>query len=286
MTQTEDRFAEWIGRKTQAADVLTERLAASFHALFGTHLAPCRGGEAPIGIHWCLCPAIAAMEDLGGDGHPAKNRDLPPVPLPRRMWAGGSVQHLAPLRVGDRVTRASTIAAVTHKSGRSGELCFVEVVHEYSTSRGVAIRERQDIVYREAAKSRPSVGGKVSPRPAAPRRRFASTRTIMPSPMLLFRYSALTFNSHRIHYDFPFATEVEGYPGLVVHGPLQATLLLNHATAGQGHPPAGFDYRALAAAFADCPLTICAGVDGQAGAYWTEGPSGTVHMEAKSANSE
>jgi len=121
------RFSDWIGRTTEATDMVTERLVAEFRAIFEPHLAPLAGDAAPLGIHWCLSPEIAAMADLGPDGHPAKDRDVPPVPQPRRMWAGGSLDMLKPLRMGDRVARISTIAGVTKKEGRSGELWFVAV---------------------------------------------------------------------------------------------------------------------------------------------------------------
>ena len=283
VASTEERpFAEWIGRTSRSEDVITERLAAGFRAVFDPHLAAVPEGAAPLGLHWCLAPAMAPMSELGPDGHPAKNRDLPPVPQPRRMWAGGSLQTLGELRIGDRVARTSTITDITRKEGRSGELWFVAVRHDYETKRGLAIRERHDIVYREAAKpgsgaSPAARNGGGQPRPA---RRTARIET---SSTLLFRYSALTFNGHRIHYDLPYATEVEGYRGLVVHGPLQATLLFNLAAAEAGAAPARFDYRGLSPAISGDALAICAGEDSEAKTYWTQGSSGQVHMEARAA---
>lgn len=269
-------FADWIGRTTTSEDVVTERLVRSFRATLDPHLAPVGDGEAPLGIHWCLSPAIEPMTALGGDGHPAKNLSMPPVPLPRRMWAGGSLTLLAPLMLEDHVRRTSTIADVTHKVGKSGELWFVTIDHEYATDRGVAIRERQDIVYREAAGAQPKVQPSAPALAAAPLRDAARSWTIETTPTLLFRYSAITFNGHRIHYDHPYATGAEGYPGLVVHGPMQATLLLNLAAA-DGRFPRRFDYRGLAAAIAGSPLRICADGDGK---LWTDGTDGTLHMEA------
>ncbi len=237
-------------------------------------LAPVPEGAAPLGLHWCLCPAIASMSELGPDGHPAKNRDLPPVPAPRRMWAGGSIEIVDLPRIGDRVRRVSTIADIVRKSGRSGELWFVMVDHEYLTERGPALRERHDIVYREI----PKLGSQASA-PASARREIGQSWAVETPATLLFRYSALSFNGHRIHYDFPYATAVEGYEGLVVHGPLQATLMLNLAATRGGSVPQKFEYRGLSPAIGGHTLTVCAAADGDNETYWTQGPSGQVHMQ-------
>ncbi|WP_137389424.1 FAS1-like dehydratase domain-containing protein [Rhodoligotrophos defluvii] len=279
--ESEKPFAEWIGRTTEAEDVVAPRLVASFRATFEPFLAPTTTDEAPLGIHWCLSPAIAPQSALGPDGHPAKNRDVPPVPQPRRMWAGGSVEIFDPLRVGDRVKRVTTIANITRKQGRSGELWFVAVDHVYSTGRGVALRERHDMVYREAAKPGTSTGPTAADDAAA--RPHSRTWTVETPPTFLFRYSAITFNGHRIHYDYPYATEVEGYAGLVVHGPIQATLLLNLAASEEGRAPERFSYRGLSPAFGGDPLLVCAGTNGEAGVYWTQHVSGRVHMEGRSS---
>lgn len=277
--KNEAHFANWIGRQSRSEEVITERLDRSFRAIFAPHMASTPEGLVPLGIHWCLAPVIAPMSELGPDGHPAKNHDMPPVPQPRRMWAGGKVESLDALRVGDHVVRTTTIASVTRKSGRSGELWFVGLDHEYSTSRGTAIRERQDIVYREAAKPSPDDG-----RPAAQAatvRPVSASWTVATSPVLLFRYSAITFNGHRIHYDHPYATSVEGYDGLVVHGPIQATLLLQLAAASEGETPRHFVYRGLAPAIAGADLFICRGEEAEAGTLWTQSQSGRIHMEAQ-----
>lgn len=280
MTQIDGKkpFAEWIGRMSESEDSVTARLVASFRAVFAPHLAAVPEGAAPLGLHWCLSPAIASMADLGPDGHPAKNLHLPPVPQPRRMWAGGAIETLDLLRVGDTVRRVSTIADITAKQGRSGELWFVVVEHEYLTDRGPAIRERHDIVYREAAQP----GAAASAPPPAREEDLAPAHswTVETSPVLLFRYSALTFNGHRIHYDYPYATAVEGYDGLVVHGPIQATLLLNLAASVAGTPPPRFSYRGLSPAIAGAPISCCAQAAGEPGKLWTQGPSGRIHMEA------
>jgi len=265
-------FADWIGRSSESEDVVAERLDASFRAVFAPHLAAQPDGVAPLGIHWCLAPAIAPMDALGPDGHPALSRDLPPVPQPRRMWAGGTLELHDPLRVGDRVRRVTTIADITRKQGRTGELWFVVVDHDYLTDRGLAVRERHDIVYREA-------GPPARPRPEtdAAADTNGETWSVDTPSTLLFRYSAITFNGHRIHYDLPYARDVEGYDGLVVHGPIQATLLLNYAAHRAGRAPARFAYRGISAAIAERPLTV-AGSDG--GACRTIGMDGTLHMQA------
>lgn len=243
-----EHWRQWVGRSETNEDVVTARKIQAFNATLGGDLSlPQPGDPAPPAFHWCLGSRIAAMADIGADGHPARGDFLPPIALPRRMWAGGELELLAPLRVGDVITRLSRIAGIDSKDGRSGTLCFVTVTHEISVSGDIRIRERQDIVYRgeaAAGTARPAI---LEASPGA----FAAQQMIDPSPVLLFRYSALTFNSHRIHYDLDYATRVEGYPGLVVQGPLQATLLLHHATRIAGKPPTRFIYRAVAPLFAE-----------------------------------
>lgn len=219
------RLATWTGRTEEAQDIVTPRLVQSFTATFGRHLAAHGSGEAPLALHWCLAPPISDIDACGPDGHAAKGEFLPPVPLPRRMWAGGRIETLAPLREGDHVIRRSRIGDIAYKEGRSGPLCFVAVHHDYVTERGVALRERHDIVYREAAQPGASPTGASGP--ASDGEPADLVWEVEGSPLLLFRYSALTFNGHRIHYDRRYVTGVEGYPGLIVHGPLIATLLLD-----------------------------------------------------------
>ncbi|MBN9550102.1 MAG: MaoC family dehydratase N-terminal domain-containing protein [Alphaproteobacteria bacterium] len=270
-------FAEWIGRQSESFDIVSERLVQSFRAIFAPNLAPLAAGLAPLGIHWCLSPAIAVMDQLGADGHPARNLSLPPVPQPRRMWAGGELQMHDALRIGDEVRRVSTIRDIVRKQGRSGELWFVAVDHRYHTSRGIALSERHDIVYREAATPGHAAPDREKTAPG-PGRPVAASWALVPSSTLLFRYSAITFNGHRIHYDLPYATETEGYEGLVVHGPLQATLMLNLAAARGAGIPATFRYRGVAPAIAGRGLTIAASPEGRR--FWTQGDGGIVHMEA------
>ncbi len=272
-------FAEWIGRRSEEEDVVTGRLVESFRAVFDPHLAVVPAGLAPLGIHWCLAPSIARMGELGPDGHPMKNRELPPVPAPRRMWAGGWIETFDPLRVGDRVRRISTIADVARKDGRSGELWFVGVERDYVTERGVAVRERHDIVYREAARQSPRTAERLAREEAETVRRSSRDWSVATSPTFLFRYSAITFNGHRIHYDLPYAVEAEGYEGLVVHAPIQATLLLNLAAEDAG-VPRRFVYRGVSPAIAGHKLTARAGAGKERDSLWIEGPSGRVSMTA------
>lgn len=270
-------FSDWIGRTSEAEDVVSERLVEGYRATLEPHLAPVAPGEAPHGLHWCLAPAAAPMAELGPDGHPAKGLLLPPVPLPRRMWAGGEVATLRPLRIGERVRRRSLIADIAFKRGRSGGLCFVTVRHDYSTDAGLAIRERHDIVYRDAAPAEPrQAAADPWPHPAAER-----SWTVTPTSVMLFRYSALTFNGHRIHYDHPYATTVEGYDGLVVHGPLQATLLLNLAATVGGMAPSRFAYRAVAALTGEGPFAVSAARSGGGFVCWSETAPARVHMRAE-----
>ncbi|MGC2781762.1 MAG: MaoC family dehydratase N-terminal domain-containing protein, partial [Bradyrhizobium sp.] len=189
---------------------------------------------------------------LGPDGHPTRGGFLPPVPLPRRMWAGGEVQFIDPLRVGDLATRVSTISDVSLKSGSTGQLCFVAVEHVVTTPRGTAIRERQDIVYRDMG------GAQAAPAKAPPVAQHSETH--VSDPVLLFRYSALTFNGHRIHYDRDYVTKVEGYPGLIFHGPLQAALLVEFAARLKGKAPATFSYRGVQPLFEGSEFSVNANV--------------------------
>ena len=273
-----DHLRSWTGKTEEAQDIVTPRLVRSFAATFGQHLASCGAGEAPLALHWCLAPPIVPIEATGGDGHAARGGFLPPVPLPRRMWAGGRVETLAPLREGDLVTRLSRIGEIAWKEGRSGPLCFVAVHHEFTTERGVALRERHDIVYREAAK--PGGATDAAAAPAAVEEPADLTWEVEASPLLLFRYSALSFNGHRIHYDLPYATQVEGYAGLVVHGPIQATLIANIVASLTQGAPLRLDYRGLSPLIAGETFRVKAKrlADGRVRG-WTEGADGRIRME-------
>lgn len=226
-----DRDA-WLGREELREDRIDPALVARWCATLDRAVPS--GEGAPQGVHWCLGLPDAPSAALGPDGHPRRSADaggfLPPLPdLPRRMWAASAIEFHAPLRAGQGVARRSVLTGLTEKHGASGRLVFAEIAHETSADGALAVCEVQSVVYRAAAPA----GAPVQPPPPgdgafdpAP---WAAHRVVVPDEALLFRYSALTFNSHRIHYDRPYATGVEGYRGLVVHGPLTATLLLDLA---------------------------------------------------------
>ena len=271
-----DHLRNWIGKTQEASDIVTEQLTKALRAtLFLDIGSPKKGDATPLTTHWCLAQPVAPMSELGPDGHPARGGFLPPVPLPRRMWAGGELQFLDPLRVGDEVTRSSRISDVTMKTGSTGILCFVAVEHTITTPRGVAIKERQDLVYRDVAPD--SVQKSQAAPPPPPKAQHRETH--MADPVLLFRYSALTFNGHRIHYDRDYVTKVEGYPGLVFHGPLQAALLVEFsAHLHDGKAPAKFSYRGVQPLFDGAEFSVNAN-DG-ASELWTANNTGTPTMKA------
>ena len=216
---------QWVGKSEELHDDIT---AAPLRGLSATldrdDAQPAKGTPVPPLGHWLYFLPQAPQSQLGPDGHPRRGGFLPPVPLPRRMWAGGRLTWVPgnPLRVGDAARKVSRIESVTHKTGRSGEMIFVLVRHEVHNERGLCLTEEHDIVYRAAAQP-----GEKAAAPTPAETRATWRREIVPDDVLLFRYSALTFNGHRIHYDRRYVTGVEGYPGLVVHGPLIATLLLD-----------------------------------------------------------
>jgi 3-methylfumaryl-CoA hydratase len=257
MTSTLDpKLASWIGRSTSAADVVTPGMLDGFLAMLDHETPAPAGAVAPQGIHWlCATPRVRAR-DIGGDGHAHLGLLLPPVDLPRRMWAGSSIEFHKVIRLGDRVERQSMIRAITPKQGSAGPLVFVEVDHAIRANGEVALNEQHTIVFRSPPDFSQRAGSEKKSQEEMPEPSTFS-RTVRPDPVLLFRYSALTFNSHRIHYDHPYVTGVEGYPGLVVHGPLVATLLLDLAAEHCG-PNAlkRFSFRGLAPAFADEPLLL------------------------------
>jgi 3-methylfumaryl-CoA hydratase len=274
-----DHLRQWIGRTTEASDIVTAQLVRGLRAtLFLEIGAPEHGDAAPFTVHWCLAQPVFPMSELGPDGHPTRGGFLPPVPLPRRMWAGGELEFLDTLRVGDEVTRTSKISDVSMKTGSTGALCFVSVAHVISTARGVAIRERQDIVYRDlAGGAQPAAPTKpLAPPPPAQHR-----ESHMADPVLLFRYSALTFNGHRIHYDRDYVTKVEGYPGLVFHGPMQAALLVECAARLHGGTaPKKFSYRGVQPLFDGSEFSINANATDAGMELWTANSADTPTMKA------
>ena len=271
-------YADWLGRTTQLDDVIT---AAPVKAMSATldrdEPAPAPGQALPPLWHWLYFLPSERQSEIGADGHPKRGSFLPPVTLPRRMWAGGRFQFFAPLRIGDAVRRSSRIADVSSKQGRTGPLVFVRVRHEIASGDTLALTEEHDIVYREA----PQAGAVAEAPPQAPTgEQFA--RIVRPDPVLLFRYSALTFNGHRIHYDRSYVTEVEGYPGLIVHGPLIATLLVD--LLRRERPEASlsaFEFRAISPLFDTAPFSVCGRFDDTKHAsLWARGPQGQLAMQA------
>ena len=271
----------WSGKTETLVDDIT---AAPVRGLSATldrdDAAPVLGTPVPPLWHWMYFLPQHRQSEIGPDGHAKRGGFLPPVPLPRRMWAGGRLRWLQenPLVVGDSVRRVSRIESVTHKSGRTGDLLFVLVKHEVHNAKGLALTEEHDIVYRAAAQS-----GDPAPPPVAAEKGAAWQREITPDDVMLFRYSALTFNGHRIHYDRKYVTEVEGYPGLIVHGPLIATLLLdllrkNLPQARVSH----FEFRAVRPVFDIAPFRLHGkpAVDGKTVQLWTEDHEGWLTMQA------
>ena len=249
----------WVGRRQTQTDGIDPGLAARWLATLD-RTAPA-DGATPQGFHWCLCLPDAPTGRLGPDGHPRRDDSpagfLPPVSLPRRMWAASKVEFLAPLRPGEAVTRHSRLASVTEKQGGTGQLVFVDVEHETFARATLAVRETQSIVFREAA----AAGAPPVPPPTGDGHfdpaGWDAHRALTPGEALLFRYSALTFNSHRIHYDAPYAEGEEGYRGLVVQGPLTATLLLDLAQRQFGdNTLMHFAFRGLSPAIAGDELHL------------------------------
>ena len=268
----------WIGNTVTAEDTVTPTTARALAATLDRELLFADGDPLPPPWHWQYFLTMEPLADAGPDGHPKRGGFLPPVPLPRRMWAGSRMEFHRPLRIGDAITKVSRIADVTLKEGRSGMLVFVKVRHEIAGPEGLSLVDEHDIVYRDLPKP--------DDVPAAPRQAPAQSawrREIRPDPVLLFRYSALTYNSHRIHYDHPYVTQTEGYPGLVVHGPLLATLLLDlllrewpRATVTQ------FEFRAVRPAFDTAPFSVCGAPasDGKRAQLWIADNDGFLCMDA------
>jgi 3-methylfumaryl-CoA hydratase len=264
-------FADWIGRRETRKDVVDRRRAEALAAALGE--TPPAGSAAPLLRHWLLFWDPKTPADTGADGHASTGGFLPPMPGARRMWAGGEVEFVAPLMFDQPVERASEIAAVEQKTGASGPLTFVTVRHELTQDGRLCVRERQDLVFRQPA---PAVALRYTPAPLA----VGWRREITPDPVLLFRFSALTFNSHRIHYDRDYAVEVEGYAGLVVHGPLQAMLMLDLAREILQSPVRRFSYRGTAPALDLAPLHVCGALDEGGVRLWTE-QAGGVCMQGR-----
>ena len=271
-----EKLREWVGKtETRTDTVAAWPVMALAATLDRNDPEPLAGDELPPAWHWLYFLDVKPASELGPDGHPKRGGFLPPVPLPRRMWAGGRIEFLQPLRIGDAIRRDSEILSVEPKHGRSGSLVFVTVRHVISTGGKAAIREEHDIVYRDAAKpGDPPPQGKLAPKSAA------WQRSLTGDPVLLFRYSALTFNGHRIHYDLDYVKNEEHYPGLIVHGPLQTTLLLDLCRRHAPRPIKKLDYRAMHPVFHTERFTVNGNLsaDGATAEVWTANAAGNQAM--------
>lgn len=271
---------EWIGRSDLRTDHIQPGPAIALAATLDHDTGPSRDGdELPPLWHWLYFLPVHRRSAVGPDGHPQRGGFLPPIVQPRRMWAGSSLEFKHPLRFGDSITRNSRIVDINAKQGRSGELVFVKLRHQVSNQLGLAVVEQQDIVYRDHPRS-----GEPMPPPVAAPDEATWSDEIRTDAVLLFRYSALTFNGHRIHYDRPYATDVEGYRGLVVHGPLIATLLLDRL---HHHLPgatiAAFTFRALRPVIEGTPFFACGRIDPQdthSVRLWARDAGGALCMDA------
>ena len=272
---------DWVGRSATATETADGQRAARLATLLG-HDGDQAAPLFPLG-HWLhFSEDDVPMSELGADGHAALGGFMPPVPLPRRMWAGSDLTFHAPILPGQAIERVTTIESITEKTGSTGPLCFVKLRHEVSAAGVLATTDRHTIVYREAT-SAPEGSAAKPPRedPAVPDE-WDWSRSVRPSEVMLFRYSALTFNSHRIHYDHPYVTEVEGYPGLVTHGPLTATLLLDAFMTT--HPEAavtGYRFTAKSPLFANEQIHLV-GRETEAGVHYLQAvaPGGKTAVAA------
>lgn len=275
-----DDFAHlknWIGRTQEIEDVIEPDHVANMAATLDLDTAPRAGDALPPGWHWLFFNRFAPAREVAEDGHAQRGGFLPPVTLPRRMWAGGRLSFSGTVKIGERATRRSEILTVEPKRGRSGDLVFVTVRHRISGAAGLAIEEEHDIVYRS-----PPAPGAAAAKPVAAPTDARWTKTIRPDPVLLFRYSALTHNGHRIHYDWPYVTKVEGYPGLIVHGPLTSTFLLELVRReAPGRRLVKYAFRAMAPLFDASPFTVNGRLEAdQSIKLWATGPAGELAMEA------
>ena len=274
---SEGIFDGWIGRTQSVADVAAPGPLERLSALLDHEHPPWPQREVPPLAHWLYFLPCAPQSQIGPDGHPRRGDFLPPVDLPRRMWAGSRVEFLRPLPIGAAILRRSAIASVTEKSGAGGPLMFVTVRHEISAEGSPAIVEEQDIVYRNATSP-----ASTPLREAGQPMRAAASREIILDSIALFRFSALTFNAHRIHYDREYARNVEGYPGLVVQGPFTAILLMDHFLGTNTGARIGtVAIRALRPLFEDAPFRLCLAQDGDRVKLWALDPSGREAMAAQ-----
>jgi len=269
---------ETQGIEMEASDEITLSQAAALSATLERNIALREGTPLPCLWHWIYFRPCTPQTLLGTDGHPKKSGRLSDLALPRRMWAGGHLRFHAPLKIGCNAKRTTRVASLEQKTGRTGRLAFTTMLHEISDGDTSAIREEQHIVYRDF-----TAPGATKPAPQRPPEASRWEREINPTEVLLFRYSALTFNSHRIHYDKPYAKEIEGYPDLVVHGPLIATLLMELLAINL--PDAAvvqFTYKAVRPIFVGGSFIVCGQPtpDGRTVELWAKDHEGWLAMSA------
>ncbi len=276
MTNSND-WKSWLGKSETNIALIDARQAELMAATFDMQI-PKKGDALPPCWHWAWFNVAKPHSQLGRDGHPKRGGTglLPPISLPRRMWAGGNIEFLKPILVGTEITKKSTIERIAEKKGNSGALCIVTVLHQLFDGEELCIAEKQNLVFREDPKSD---APKISP--PAPPQEPQVTRIISPDPVTMFRYSALTFNGHRIHYDVDYARDVEGYDGLVFHAPLTATLLLGLAKEIAGKEITTFNYRATSPLFGHEDFTIHGKQDGDKITVWAQTPNGAQAMIAE-----
>ena len=278
MTQDLEPLKQWIGRRESDVDYVTipsvYRLAAT---LDRDDPMPKHGDVLPIGWHSILFPRVVRQSQIGADGHPQRGDFLPPVPLPRRMFAGKRITIHAGLRVGDEVKRESSIMDLSLKQGRTGQMVFVTVKTDISSPRGLAITEEHDIVYR--AEPDPKAA---PPLPQAAPGKAVWSKVVTPDPVMLFRYSALTFNGHRIHYDHPYVTQTEGYPNLVMNGGLTTLLVFELARAHAATPLKYIASRNVRPLFINRPITVCGepAANGKSAKLWAVDDQGALALNA------
>jgi 3-methylfumaryl-CoA hydratase len=266
---------QWIGKTHVDHDVLSSRHARLMAATLGIAQSDLVAGyPLPPLWHWLYFLEGLPPEELGRDGHPARGGFLPPVPLPNRMWAGGQLEFRKALPLDGKIEKHSRIVSIEYKHGRSGELVFVTVLHEILHAGEIAISELHDIVYKEAT----SVN---SSKPPTAMPQASHSYDFLPTSTTLFRYSALTFNGHRIHYDADYCRDVEGYASQVIHGPLNATLLAGYAERIAGKPLKHFDYRGVQPALLGAQLTLKAIHEGDDLLLWVSLPDGAISMQAR-----
>jgi 3-methylfumaryl-CoA hydratase len=277
MTATTEDYTRWIGQTEQVADDISPAPAIAAAAMLDDQVTqPDKGGALPPLWHWFYFLPKAPQSQLSDDGHPQRGGFMPPIPYPRRMFAGARMRFHQPLRIGQPARREGVIRNVSQKSGRSGSLAFVTVGYNFYQQDELCIAEEQDIVYREPGPPVPAP--QPVELPSLPEGTLS--RTVTPDTRLLFRFSALTFNAHRIHYDRPYALNEEGYPGLVVHGPLTAILLLELVRHTLPQPIAGFSFRGQAPLFDLAPFRLVGRPgDGQV-ELEAQGPDGKTTLTA------